>query len=81
MGKLSGKGHASKVVKYLMKGKFHKGHSLFMDNNYNSFDFASELLRKGTYSTGTPRQDKKHFPADLKAAKLKIGEKWKDMQE
>lgn len=74
-GDLSGKGHASKVVKFLMRGKFHKGHSLYMDNYYNSFGLASELLRKGTYCTGTFRQDRKHFPADLKAGKLKKGEK------
>lgn len=74
-GELSGKGLASKVVTALMRGKFHKGHSLFMDNYYNSFGLASQLLRKHTYCTGTLRQDRKHMPADLKGMKLKKGEK------
>lgn len=89
-GELSGKGHASKVVMHLMRGKLNEGHALFMDNYYNSFPLASSLLSKKTYCTGTLRLDRKHLPEEVKAAKPKKGEtiarysegvmvgKWKD---
>uniref|UniRef100_A0A1B6LFF4 PiggyBac transposable element-derived protein domain-containing protein n=1 Tax=Graphocephala atropunctata TaxID=36148 RepID=A0A1B6LFF4_9HEMI len=89
-GELSGHGHASKVVLHLMRGKLSNGHALFMDNYYNSFPLASELLSQKTYCTGTLRLDRKHLPEDVKNSKLKKGEtiaayaqgvmvaKWKD---
>lgn len=70
----SGKGHTEKVVLYLMKEKLGHGHSLFMDNFYNSFALASKLLHNNTYCTGTLRIDRKHNPVDVKNAKLKRGE-------
>lgn len=92
-GPLSGKGHAEKVVKLLMRGKLDVGHSLYMDNFYNSFPLASELLKRDTYCTGTIRIDRKHLPVDVKNAKLKKGEtigryaegvlvaKWRDKRQ
>lgn len=87
---LAGKGHASKVVLKLMEGKLGCGHSLFLDNFYNSFSLATKLLARRTYCTGTLRADRKHNPALVKSATLKKGEtiaqyaegvmvgKWKD---
>lgn len=87
---LGGKGHAANVVLKLMERKLGVGHSLFMDNYYNSFMLASKLLSKDTYCTGTLRIDRKHSPVDVKTAVLKKGEtiarysegvcigKWKD---
>lgn len=74
-GELGGKGHASKVVKYLMRGMLGVGHSLFMDNYYISYPLASDLLSEKTYCTGTMRSDRKHVPLDLKTARLARGEK------
>ncbi|XP_046662705.1 piggyBac transposable element-derived protein 4-like [Homalodisca vitripennis] len=73
-GELGGKGHASKVVMHLMRGKLGVGHSLYMDNYYNSVALASKLLANKTYCTGTLRLDRKHVPADVKTAKLQVGE-------
>ncbi|XP_046666725.1 piggyBac transposable element-derived protein 4-like [Homalodisca vitripennis] len=73
-GELGGKGHASKVVMHLMRGKLDVGHSLYMDNYYNSVALASKLLANKTYCTGTLRLDRKHVPADVKTAKLQVGE-------
>jgi len=38
---MGGKCHASKVVLHLMSEKLENGHSLYMDNFYNSFDLAT----------------------------------------
>lgn len=87
---LAGKGHAANVVLKLMERKLDVGHSLYMDNYYNSFLLASKLLSRGTYCTGTLRIDRKFTPTDVKSATLKKGEtiaryaegvciaKWKD---
>uniref|UniRef100_A0A1B6DPU4 PiggyBac transposable element-derived protein domain-containing protein n=1 Tax=Clastoptera arizonana TaxID=38151 RepID=A0A1B6DPU4_9HEMI len=79
-----------KIVMQLMNGFFDKGHSLFMDNFYNSFLFSSKLLRRLTYTTGTLRNNRKHNPKPINSAQLSVGEtvanyaesvmigKWKD---
>lgn len=89
-GQLGGKGHATKVVMHLIRGKLNVGHALYMDNFYNSFPLAAKLLSHKTYYTGTLRIDRKHLPQEVKTAKLKKGEtvarfsegvmvaKWKD---
>lgn len=73
-GELSGKEHASKVVKSLLRGKLGKGHAIFMDNFYNSFSLASELLSEKTYCTGTLRADRKFNPVEVINAVLRKGE-------
>lgn len=87
---VGGKNHTEKVVMYLMKEKLGNGHSLFMDNFYNSYSLSAKLLSKMTYSTGTLRLNRKHVPDDVKSTVLKKGEtiarygegimigKWKD---
>lgn len=70
---IGGKGHAQKVVLELMRGKLCQGHSVYMDNFYNSFDLAKNLLDQKTYCTGTLRADRKGAPNDVVRAKLKKG--------
>lgn len=69
-----GKGHAANVVLDLMKEHLDVGHSLFMDNFYNSHDLAIQLLNRNTYCTGTLRLDRKNNPKEVKEKKLKTGE-------
>lgn len=71
---LAGEGHAAKVVMHLMREKMERGHSLFMDNFYNSVDLAIDLLEKKTYTTGTLRADRKRNPKTVTQAKIKKGE-------
>ncbi|XP_029340984.1 piggyBac transposable element-derived protein 4-like [Acyrthosiphon pisum] len=90
---LGGKGHAANVVLHLMEEKLNTGHSIFMDNFYNSYDLAQKLLEKHTYCTGTLRANRVNTPKDVVNAKLKVGEtlskysnnvmigKWKDKRE
>lgn len=85
-----GKGHASSVVLNLMRGMLGNGHSLFMDNFYNSFFLASKLLANKTYCTGTLRINRKNNPPQVMNGKIKKNEticqyaegvligKWKD---
>lgn len=91
---LSGDRHTEKVVMSLMKEKMDNGHSLFMDNFYNSVRLTEELLRRKTYVTGTLRIKRKGNPVEVVKKKLKKGElvvqynsqgicvvKWKDRRE
>lgn len=87
---LSGTGHASKVVQSLMEGKLNCGHSLYMDNFYNSVLLAKKLLENETYCTGTLRASLRDNPKEVTEQKLKRDEnisvfnrgvhvgKWKD---
>jgi hypothetical protein len=43
---LGGKGHAANVVLHVMSKKLNNGHSIYMDNFYNSIDLAEQLLQK-----------------------------------
>ncbi|CAK9795904.1 PiggyBac transposable element-derived protein 4 [Anthophora quadrimaculata] len=44
--------HASKVVTKLMGNLLGKGHSVYIDNVYNSIELATDLLKSNTYITG-----------------------------
>jgi hypothetical protein len=93
MDDLGGKGHASNVVLHLMEGKLNVGHSIYMDNYYNSPDLSKKLLELNTHTTGTLRSNRKGIPVDVSRAKLKAGEsiyyhsegvgvgKWKDKRD
>ncbi len=63
------KGLAYRVVMDLMEPYQGKGHLLFMDNFYTSFDLVYDLKIKGTFSVGTIRSNRKNFPEDLKVDK------------
>lgn len=90
---IGGIDHASNVVHKLLENKLNKGHSVYMDNFYNSVPLAEDLLEKGTYITGTIRKTTKGLPRDLLDKKLEKGEliakhsnnisiqKWKDKRE
>lgn len=47
------KGHAGKVVLSFMEEKLNSSHSLYLDNFYNIWQLAKDLLVKNTYCTGT----------------------------
>lgn len=88
-----GKGHGEKVVLKLLDGYLGVGHSVFMDNYYNSFELAKSLADKQTHCTGTMRSNRKTFPKEVRDKKLKKGEtlasysngvmmgKWKDKRD
>lgn len=71
---LSGEGHKSKVVMHLMEERLGRGHSLYMDNFYNSVELSKRLLNDKTYVTGTLRADLKGNPKDVTSKTLKKGE-------
>jgi len=47
-----GKGHAANIVLHLVSEKLNNGHSIYMDNFYNSIYLAEQLLQKKIYCTG-----------------------------
>nr|XP_023027317.1 piggyBac transposable element-derived protein 4-like [Leptinotarsa decemlineata] len=93
MDNLGGKGHTTKVVLDLMRNYLDSGHSLYLDNFYNSFELANELTNRRTYCTGTLNAKRKNNPKAVIDKKLKKGEitgqysndiivgKWKDKRE
>lgn len=88
-------GHAATVVLQLMAEQLDKGHSLYMDNFYNSHTLGSTLLQRKTYCTGTLRGNRKNNCQEVVQAKLRKGEvlekcdeasgimmgKWRDKRE
>ncbi len=60
----------SRVVKDLTQDFQHKYHHVFFDNFFNSKQLLCDLEALGLYGCGTARKDRKHFPTDLKKAKL-----------
>ena len=57
----------------LMEKYLNKGHHLFMDNFYTSVSLAEYFLQHGTHVTGTIRENRKHFPTELKSLALEKG--------
>uniref|UniRef100_A0A0N5BH23 DDE_Tnp_1_7 domain-containing protein n=1 Tax=Strongyloides papillosus TaxID=174720 RepID=A0A0N5BH23_STREA len=53
------------IVLDLMKNYLSKGHSLYMDNFYNSIKLSERLLKFATYSTGTLRSNRKLNPREV----------------
>ena len=58
----------------VMQQYLNKGHHLFIDNYYTSLPLAKFMLQNGTYLTGTIRENRKNFPAELKDVQLAKGE-------
>ncbi|CAH1957169.1 unnamed protein product [Acanthoscelides obtectus] len=50
------------------------GHSIYLDNFYNSFELANKLTSRNTYCTGTLSSKRTNNPKELVARKLKKGE-------
>lgn len=71
---VGGKGHVTNVVKKLLEGKLGVGHSIYMDNYYNSVELAQYLLNNNTYCTGTLRANWKNNPQEVIKKKLNKGE-------
>nr|CAI5848324.1 unnamed protein product [Callosobruchus analis] len=81
------------VVLRLMKPFLMKGHELFMDNFYNSYQLSEKLLTRKTHTTGTLRSNRKGNPRELVNRKLKKGDhfwcrrkqvyvsKWRDKRD
>lgn len=81
------------IVFRLMQSYLTKGHTLFMDNYYNSVTLSEKLLNYKTHSVGTLRSSRKRNPKQLTGKNLKKGEhcwvrlkkvyisKWKDRRE
>nr|CAH7713333.1 unnamed protein product [Callosobruchus chinensis] len=69
---IGGKGHAVNIVIHLANNYLDQGYSLYMDNFYNSVDFARQLLEINTYCTGTLRNGRKGNPSEVAKAKLKV---------
>ena len=56
----------TKVVKNLTSKVYSKYHHIYFDNYFSSVDLMLDLLRNGTYSTGTLQSNRKGFPQDFK---------------
>lgn len=81
------------IVLTLMKPFLNKGHSLYMDNFYNSVTLSNILLEKKTHTTGTLRSNRRGNPKEVTTKKLKRGDhiwrrnknvyvsKWKDKRD
>lgn len=57
-----------------MKNYLNKGHSLNMDNYYNSMKLSNALLKHKVHSTGVLRRNRKGKPKLIMNKKLKKGE-------
>ncbi|XP_071637332.1 piggyBac transposable element-derived protein 4-like [Temnothorax longispinosus] len=87
------KGHSEKVVMNLLQGMLDVGHSLYINNYYNSYELMKRLTDRKTYCTGTIKSNGKSFPAEVRDKKLKKGKtiakyangimigKWKDKRD
>ena len=60
---------AYNVVYELMAGCKNKGHYLYVDNFYTSPKLFDDLLRDGTYCSGTVHSNRRNFPKELKHQK------------
>lgn len=60
------KGLAYSVVMKLVQPFLDKGHTVYMDNFYSSPELFLDLLVRKTTAVGTVRQNRKHFPVQLK---------------
>ena len=59
---------ASDVVMRLLKNKFNKGYSVFVDNFYISPNLFLDLFNKGVSGTGSVRTNRKNFSSELREA-------------
>lgn len=68
-------GHAQAVVTKLAERYFGKGHTLYLDNYYNSVKLAEFLYENKTHVVGTLRKNRKGNPKVVIDYKLRKGEK------
>ncbi|XP_043259648.1 piggyBac transposable element-derived protein 4-like [Colletes gigas] len=69
-----GKKHATKVVLHLLEDFLQKGHSVYMDSFYTSFELSKQLLDAKTYCTGTLQNFRNGNNIHVVKAKLAKGE-------
>ncbi|KAJ8931967.1 hypothetical protein NQ314_015076 [Rhamnusium bicolor] len=67
------KGHTTQVVLDLLQNYLDSGHSVYLDNFYNSFELADKLTSRNTYYTGTLNSKRTNNPKELLAKKIKNG--------
>lgn len=65
-GGVAEKGLGASVVLSLTEQVQKKYHHIFFDNFFTGINLMLDLLRRGTYSCGTMRSDRKGFPPSLK---------------
>jgi len=61
----SGKRLGYRVVMKLLQPYLGKHYKVYFDNFYTSPELCSDLLKKKTYSSGTVRTNREHFPKDI----------------
>ncbi|XP_046386123.1 piggyBac transposable element-derived protein 4-like [Ischnura elegans] len=71
---VGGQGHVRNVVHKLLQGREGFGHSVYLDNYYNSVQLSRELLGKEIYCTGTLRVNRAGNPKEIVSQKIKKGE-------
>ena len=71
---LEGHNQGYKVVMALMKPYLNLGHHVYFDNLFTSLLLLEDLRSRGTYATSTVPTNRKEYPAEVKTAKLKVGE-------
>lgn len=67
-------GDSEKIFEHLMQ-PLHKGHHIYADRFYTTYNLVMYLLDNQFYYTGTVQSNRKHFPAEIKQ-----GNKMKHME-
>ena len=58
------------MVQHLVEPLYHANHHIYMDNFFSSIALATKLAKKNTYTMGTVRTNRKHWPVEYKNIKL-----------
>lgn len=67
---MGGAGHAANFLLHLLNEKLNLVHSLHVDNFYNGYAQAKQLLDAKLYCAGTLRSKRKNNPKELEDKKL-----------
>lgn len=70
----NGAGLGTRVVTNLTKPLNHKNHLCFCDNFFTSVELFDQLEVNRMYAAGTCRNNRKHFPLDIRSPKLEKGQ-------
>ncbi|KAK9889678.1 hypothetical protein WA026_007057 [Henosepilachna vigintioctopunctata] len=71
LGEYLQKGHTTEVVLDLLEGYLDSGHSVYMDELYNSFELAHQLTNRNTYCSGFIDKKRIYNPKEVLTKKLK----------
>ena len=61
---------SSRVVQHLVQPLYNANHHIYMDNYFSSIALATKLAENNTYTIGTVRTNRKHWPVEYKNVKL-----------